>query len=146
MDNYRRLLRYIKPLWLQLLLAIIFMVIFSLLTSAVAFLVKPALDDIFLKQDAEMLKLAVSELLLIGPSLLVEEMVEGAIAELIIGADFDPVFGKYLIIGGGGVLVELLSDSIPLLLPVERNSVLEALSELKFCTVNNNPIVGRGDF
>ncbi len=57
MNNYRRLLRYIKPLWLQLLLAVIFMVIFSLLTSAVAFLVKPALDDIFLKHDAEMLKL-----------------------------------------------------------------------------------------
>jgi len=82
-------------------------------------------------KDAKMLKLAVSELLQIGPSLLVEEMVEGAIAELIIGADFDPVFGKYLIIGGGGVLVELLSDSIPLLLPVERNNVLEVLSELK---------------
>ncbi len=57
MNNYRRLIRYIKPLWAQLLLAIIFMIIFSLLTSAVAFLVKPALDDIFLKQDAEMLKL-----------------------------------------------------------------------------------------
>ena len=82
-------------------------------------------------KDAKMLKLAVSELLQIGPSLLVEEMVEGAIAELIIGADCDPMFGKYLIIGGGGVLVELLSDSIPLLLPVERNNVLEVLSELK---------------
>ena len=82
-------------------------------------------------KDAEMLKLAVSELLQIGPSLLVEEMIEGAIAELIIGANCDPLFGKYLIIGSGGVLIELLSDSIPLLLPVERNSVLEALSELK---------------
>ena len=82
-------------------------------------------------KDAEMLKLAVSELLQIGPSLLVEEMIEGAIAELIIGANCDPLFGKYLIIGSGGVLVELLSDSIPLLLPVERNSVLGALSELK---------------
>jgi acetyl-CoA synthetase len=86
-------------------------------------------------KDAEMLKLAVSELLLIGPSLLVEEMVKGAIAELIIGADCDPMFGKYLIIGGGGVLVELLSDSIPLLLPVERNNVLEALSELKIYSI-----------
>jgi acyl-CoA synthetase (NDP forming) len=82
-------------------------------------------------KDAEMLKLAVYELLQIGPKLLIEEMVEGAIAELIIGADCDPMFGKYLIIGGGGVLVELLSDSIPLLLPVERNNVLEVLSELK---------------
>jgi acyl-CoA synthetase (NDP forming) len=86
-------------------------------------------------KDAETLKLAVSELLLIGPSLLVEEMVKGAIAELIIGADCDPMFGKYLIIGGGGVLVELLSDSIPLLLPVERNNVLKALSELKIYSI-----------
>jgi acetyl-CoA synthetase len=82
-------------------------------------------------KDAEMLKLAVSELLKIGPSLLIEEMVEGAIAELIIGADCDPLFGKYLIIGSGGLLVELLSDSIPLLLPVERSNVMEALSKLK---------------
>ena len=86
-------------------------------------------------KDAEMLKLAVSELLQIGPSLLVEEMVEGAIAELIIGADYDPLFGKYLIIGSGGLLVELLSESIPLLLPVERNNVLEALSELKLFSI-----------
>ena len=56
MDNYRRLLAYIKPLWLQLLLSFIFMLVFSGLTSAIAFLVKPALDDIFLKQDATMLK------------------------------------------------------------------------------------------
>jgi len=86
-------------------------------------------------KDAKMLKLAVSELLQIGPSLLVEEMIEGAIAELIIGANCDPLFGKYLIIGSGGVLVELLSDSIPLLLPVERNNVLEALSELKLYSI-----------
>ncbi len=65
MHNYRRLLRYVKPLWPQLLLSIIFMVIFSLLTSAIAFLVKPALDDIFLKQDAEMLKLLPLGLILI---------------------------------------------------------------------------------
>ncbi len=57
MNNYRRLLRYVRPLWLPLLLSFIFMVVFSLLTSAIAFLVKPALDDIFLKRDATMLKL-----------------------------------------------------------------------------------------
>lgn len=57
MNNYRRLLNYVIPLWPKILLSIIFMVIFSLLTSAIAFLVKPALDDIFLNQDATMLKL-----------------------------------------------------------------------------------------
>ncbi len=65
MHNYRRLLRYVKPLRLQLSLAIIFMIIFSLLTSAIAFLVKPALDDIFLQQDATMLKLLPLVLILI---------------------------------------------------------------------------------
>ncbi len=65
MHNYRRLLRYIKPLWPRLLLAIVFMIIFSLLTSAIAFLVKPALDDIFLKQDATMLKILPLGLILI---------------------------------------------------------------------------------
>ena len=57
MHNYRRLLVYVRPLWPKLTISIIFMIIFSLLTAAIAFLVKPALDDIFLKQDAEMLKL-----------------------------------------------------------------------------------------
>ena len=32
-------------------------------------------------------------------------------------------------------MVEILSDSIPLLLPVERNNVLEALSELKIYSI-----------
>ncbi len=68
MNNYRRLLKYVIPLWPKLLLSIIFMIIFSLLTSAIAFLVKPALDDIFLKQDATMLKLL--PLVLIGIFLL----------------------------------------------------------------------------
>ena len=40
-----------------------------------------------------------------------------------------------MIIGSGGVLVELLSDSIPLLLPVERNNVLKALSELQLYSI-----------
>ncbi|MBN2706559.1 MAG: lipid A export permease/ATP-binding protein MsbA [Deltaproteobacteria bacterium] len=56
MQNYRRLLVYLRPLWWPLLLSILCMVAFSLLTSAVAFLVKPALDDIFINKDVVMLK------------------------------------------------------------------------------------------
>ncbi|HDS16627.1 MAG TPA: lipid A export permease/ATP-binding protein MsbA [Proteobacteria bacterium] len=56
MQNYRRLLNYLRPLWWPLLLSIFCMVAFSLLTSAVAFLVKPALDDIFINKDAVKLK------------------------------------------------------------------------------------------
>ncbi len=67
----------------------------------------------------------------IGPTLLIEKMIEGAISELIIGVNYDPTFGKYIVIGSGGILVELLSESIPLLLPVTREDTFDALSKLK---------------
>jgi len=55
MNLYRRLLELIKPYWIKLALAMVCMVFVSLLTSAQAFLVKPALDDIFLKRDEKTL-------------------------------------------------------------------------------------------
>ena len=82
-------------------------------------------------KDEEELKLATTELLNIGPSLLVENMIEDAVAELIVGVNTDPSFGNYLVIGSGGVLVELVGDSVPLLLPIERQDVIYALSQLK---------------
>ena len=82
-------------------------------------------------KDEEELKLAATELLSIGSSLLVENMIEDAVAELIVGVNTDPSFGNYLVIGSGGVLVELVGDSVPLLLPIERQDVKYALSKLK---------------
>jgi len=55
MNLYRRLLELIKPYWIKLALAMVCMLFVSLLTSAQAFLVKPALDDIFLKRDEKTL-------------------------------------------------------------------------------------------
>lgn len=65
MHNYKRLLRYLVPLWPQLLLSVVCMGVFSLTTAAVAFLVQPALDDIFIKKDVNMLKLLPLGLILI---------------------------------------------------------------------------------
>ncbi len=81
--------------------------------------------------NSEMLTLAANELLKTGPNLLVESMVEGVIAELIIGIDFDPLFGNFLVIGSGGIFVELMNDSALLLFPIDRNDVYSAISELK---------------
>ena len=47
----------IKDKWLRLSLAMGCMMVVGVSTSATAFLVKPVLDDIFLKQDARMLKI-----------------------------------------------------------------------------------------
>jgi subfamily B ATP-binding cassette protein MsbA len=51
MNLYRRLLAMVKPYWLKLVGAMICMVFVSLLTAGQAFLVKPALDGVFLKKE-----------------------------------------------------------------------------------------------
>ena len=51
MNLYRRLFGLVKPYWFRLGGAMLCMVFVSLLTAAQAFLVKPALDGVFLKQE-----------------------------------------------------------------------------------------------
>ncbi len=67
----------------------------------------------------------------LGSGLYLERMVESGIAELIVGIAHDPLFGPVLTIGSGGILVELLSDTKTLLLPVSRNDIETALRSLK---------------
>ncbi len=62
---------------------------------------------------------------------LVEQMVDDAVAELLVGVKRDPQFGLMLVIATGGVLVELVADTTVLLLPVERPAVEDALAALK---------------
>ena len=83
------------------------------------------------------LEKACQDLFKIGPSLLIEKMVHDPVAELIIGMDHDPIFGQYIVIGSGGILVELFKDSCPLLLPVSREDASMALLKLKIYPVIN---------
>ena len=55
MSLYRRLLDLVKPYRVKLAFAMICMLFVSLLTAAQAFLVQPALDDVFLKKDTKIL-------------------------------------------------------------------------------------------
>jgi acetyl-CoA synthetase len=43
----------------------------------------------------------------------------------------DAQFGPCLLVGGGGILVELMKDSVSLLMPTTREQVLHALGQLK---------------
>ena len=61
---------------------------------------------------------------------LVERMATGAIAELIIGIKRDDQYGPALVIGAGGILVELIADSVSLLLPTDRAAVTRAVESL----------------
>ncbi|MFK0164214.1 acetate--CoA ligase family protein [Rhizobium sp. NPDC090279] len=62
---------------------------------------------------------------------LVERMIDRPLVELIVGAVRDPVVGLTLTIGAGGILVELLDDSVILPLPVTKAEVVDRISRLK---------------
>jgi acyl-CoA synthetase (NDP forming) len=70
-------------------------------------------------------------------SFLIEKMVAGVVAELIVGVARDEQFGPYLLVGGGGVLVEMMKDSASLLIPTSREQVLHALGRLKCAPLLN---------
>ncbi|RFB79145.1 acetate--CoA ligase family protein [Methylovirgula sp. 4M-Z18] len=78
---------------------------------------------------------AAKEMAHLAPHLLVERMVSGAVAELIVGVTRDAQFGQALTIGAGGVLVELMQDSATLLLPTSRAEILRALQGLKIAAL-----------
>ena len=63
--------------------------------------------------------------------ILIEEMCAAPIAELIVGVKREPGFGLALIIGAGGMLVELLQDSCSLLLPTSKEAVKKSVQGLK---------------
>ena len=54
-------------------------------------------------------------------------MVQNAVAEVIVGIKRDEQFGPALVIGSGGILVELVADSVSLLLPTNREAVQNAV-------------------
>jgi acyl-CoA synthetase (NDP forming) len=62
---------------------------------------------------------------------LVEEMVTGAVGEVLLGLTRDPVYGVSLTLGMGGVAAEILADTVTLILPVTEDEVMVALRRLR---------------
>ena len=62
---------------------------------------------------------------------LAEEMVEGAVAEVLLGVRRDPVYGVTLTLGMGGVAAELLADTVTLVAPVTGAEIDAALRRLR---------------
>jgi acetyltransferase len=61
--------------------------------------------------------------------LLIQEMVQGT--EVLIGARTDPQYGPFLVVGLGGIFVEVLKDVSIRLLPVDEREAREMLRELR---------------
>lgn len=68
-------------------------------------------------------------------SFLVEEMVTGSQAELLIGIVRDPAHGYVLTLAAGGVLTELLEGSVSLIVPANETNIAAALKQLKLSKV-----------
>ena len=63
--------------------------------------------------------------------LLVENMLATPVAEMIVGVTRSEQFGHVLVVGAGGVLVELYRDSASLLLPLREDDVRAAIEGLR---------------
>ena len=68
-------------------------------------------------------------------TVLIEEMIEGAVVELLIGVTRDAAHGFVLTMGAGGVLTEIMHDTVSLLLPVTADDIAQALQRLRIAPV-----------
>jgi acyl-CoA synthetase (NDP forming) len=74
---------------------------------------------------------AVVDMARLSDQFLVEQMVEGATVELLVGIQRDPAFGLSMTLGAGGALVELLDDTTTVLLPATEADIRAALASLR---------------
>lgn len=73
---------------------------------------------------------AAARLSRLSDRLLVEQMVTDAVAEILIGIHTDPQFGQLLLLGAGGVLTEMLRDTVIVLPPFTAAGIERALGRL----------------
>jgi acyl-CoA synthetase (NDP forming) len=78
---------------------------------------------------------AVATMAGLGDRFLVEQMVDGASLELIVGVQRDPQLGLAMTVGAGGVLVELIQDTATIFLPATTADIRAALQSLRIWPV-----------
>ena len=66
--------------------------------------------------------------------LLVQEMVR-PVAELLVGGRVDPDYGPVIVVGGGGILVEVYKDAAVRLAPVSEQTAREMIKETRAATL-----------
>jgi len=90
-------------------------------------------DEGALMQAASAMRHAVTQFAAdaVTDTFLVERMATPPLAELVVGIRRDPQFGLAMTLGSGGILVELIGDTVSLLLPARSAEIDAALDGLK---------------
>lgn len=70
-----------------------------------------------------------------GVEILIEDMIDDAVAEVIVGIARDPVLGLHMIIGSGGIMTELMQDTALVMIPASREDIDLALKSTKVDTL-----------
>ena len=78
---------------------------------------------------------AAARMSLLSEELLVESHISGGLVELLVNVRAEPPVGMLLTLGAGGSLVEVLDDTVSLLLPSSREAVVDALQTLRIWPV-----------
>jgi acetyl-CoA synthetase len=82
-------------------------------------------------ESAAAVERAAREIAPLGMTLLVEKMVSDAVAELLVGVTRDRELGLLMTVGAGGVLAEVLGDTVSLLLPATPAEIRNAILSLR---------------
>ncbi len=64
------------------------------------------------------------------PEVLIQQMVKGGI-ELVLGSKYDPVYGKTIMFGIGGIFIELYRDVVFRILPINLEDALDMIEAIK---------------
>ena len=72
----------------------------------------------------------------LGTRVVVQEMISDGV-ELLLGVVDDPQFGSLLMVGIGGIMVEVMKDTQLIWLPTDAEKVEEAIRGLKFAEILN---------
>ena len=66
----------------------------------------------------------------VKPEVLIQQMVKGGI-ELVLGSKYDPVYGKTIMFGIGGIFVELYRDVVFRVLPINPEDAFDMIDSVK---------------
>lgn len=97
-------------------------------------------DGVALKSALEHIAANLAQAGITPDAYLVEQMVTGSVAELIIGIKADAVYGHALVLGAGGVDTEQLNDFQTLLLPARDAEIRDALGRLRVSAALPAPV------